>query len=74
MFGKKTVCRCLQQNVVWQYRYVNTGTSTLSKVSTTDLIPSACVKLSSNAKCEHAALEHSVDSEFLLSDRLFLHI
>jgi len=41
---------------------------------TTNLIHSACVELNANAKCEHAALELSADSKFLLSGKLFLHI
>jgi len=50
----------------------NTGTSTLNKMYTADLIHSACVELKVNVHFQHAALEFSVDSEFLLSGRLFL--
>jgi len=40
---------------------------------TTDL-HSACVELNANVNFQHAALELSIDSEFLLSGRLFLDI
>jgi len=40
----------------------------------TDLIHSACVELNANDKFEHATRELSIDSEFLLSGKLFVHI
>jgi len=40
---------------------------------TTNLIHSECVKLTTK-NFQRAALELGVDSEFLLSGRLFLHI
>jgi len=77
MLHNLKMCRCLQQIVVRQYRYVNTGntgTSTLNKMYATDLIHAACVKLNANVNFQQVALELSVDSEYLLSGRLFLHI
>jgi len=41
---------------------------------TTDLLHSACVELNINVNFQHAALEFILDSEFLLSGRLFLHM
>jgi len=55
-------------------QYGNTGTSTLNKMYTTALIHSTCVELNANVNFQHAALQLSVDSEFLLSGRLFLRI
>jgi len=41
---------------------------------TTDLLHSACVRLNVNMNFQHATLELSVYSKFLLLGRLFLYI
>jgi len=63
------VSRCLQQNLV------GASTLTLSKMYTAVLIYSVCVELNANVNFQHAALELSVDTEFLLSGTLlFMYV
>jgi len=61
---------CSKAIQVRQYRYGNTGTATLNKMYATDFLHSACVELNADVNFQQAALELSVDSEFLLSGRL----